>query len=128
MTKLNIESSLGSHKLSLRKDAWSSMEQNTKCTKSEKGKLIQVSLGESGGTFIYCVKVQRGIKGKARSKADEVLIVMIPNKKMNSYCVSEHIFITDKAVYSETFDSPILFRDGDSSNYVEEDKLTYVKK
>ena len=47
----------------------------------KKQELIQVSLTNSGAFFIYSVpNVKRGIRGKTRGRADEVIIHGIPKK------------------------------------------------
>ena len=88
-------------------------------------KLIQVSLNDSGAYFLYLIKdVNRGMRGKNRAKADEIISVGVPNKKLQSYCIQNNIFITNRAVYYNDYNHPILYRKGSSLTYVEKEKLT----
>lgn len=68
-------------------------------------------------------KVKRGMHGKTKSKVDEVMIVGIPNQKLQNYCIQHRIYITNKAVYNSFTNEPLLFRCGDSLTYVEKEKL-----
>lgn len=87
-------------------------------------KLIQVSLDDSGAYFLYLIKdVNRGIRGKNRAKADEIISVGVPNKKLQNYCMQNNIFITNRAVYYKDWNHPILYRKGDKLIFVEKEKL-----
>ena len=66
----------------------------------KKQELIQVSLVDSGAYFIYSVpNVKRGIRGKTRGRANEVIIHGIPKNKLQDFCVNNEIQITNLAVY-----------------------------
>lgn len=83
-------------------------------------KLVQVSLNAFGGYFMYRLHdVPRGIRGKTRAKADEVIIVGIPNKNMQEYCIKENLIITNKGVYLGDMDNMILSRKDDTYTYTE---------
>ena len=88
-------------------------------------KLVQVTIQSNGVYFAYQLpEVKRGIRGKTKGKVDELLIVGVPLKKVQSYCEREHLVITNKAVYENNdMDCPILFRQGESFVYVEKEKL-----
>lgn len=87
--------------------------------------LVQVSIQSNGVYFAYRLPdVKRGIKGKTRAQVDELLIVGVPTKGVQDYCLREHLIITNKAVYQNDLDNPILFRNGESFVYVEKEKLT----
>ena len=86
-------------------------------------KLIQVSFNEKGVYFMYQIPVQRGIKGKTKSIVNELLIVGIPHKQVDVYCIKEKIYITNKYVRDAETDDPILFRELDTWTYVEKEKL-----
>ena len=86
-------------------------------------KLIQVSIIKQGVYFMYQLPVQRGIKGKSKSKVNEVLVVGIPMNKVQDYCLKENIIITNKAVYINDLDNPILFKEKDKFVYVERKEL-----
>ena len=59
-------------------------------------KLIQVSTNKDGNYyFVYRVPVQRGIKGKTKSKVDEVLIVGVNKKYVKQYCKKEGIILKE---------------------------------
>lgn len=73
-------------------------------------------------------KVSRGMHGKSKGHVDEVLIVGVPNSKLQKWCIDNQIYITNKAVYNADTDEPILFRNGESFVYVEKEKLTNAKK
>ena len=45
--------------------------------------------------FGFKVKVQRGIKGKTKSKVDELIIVGMPKEKVADFCKKEGIKIED---------------------------------
>lgn len=83
-------------------------------------KLVQLSLNDFGGYFMYRLhEVPRGIRGKTRAKADEVIVVGIPTQHMQKYCLKEHLIITSKAVYYKDMDHQILKRKDDSFTYIE---------
>ena len=80
--------------------------------------LIQVSINKSGVYFMYKVpQVKRGIRGKTKGKVDEVLIVGIPLKQVEEYCVRNNLIITNKAVYEEDLDNPILYLNEEGTAY-----------
>ena len=79
--------------------------------------LIQVNIKDFGAYFIYKVPVQRGIKGKTKSKVDEILSVGVPSKGLQAYCINHGLIITNKAVYYNDLDNPILYADG-KGNYM----------
>lgn len=79
--------------------------------------LIQVSIHDFGAYFVYKVPVQRGIKGKTKSKVDEVISVGVPSKRLQAWCISQGLIITNKAVYYNDLDNPILYADG-KGNYM----------
>ena len=79
--------------------------------------LVQFSFNEYGAYFIEQVEVQRGIKGKTRSKVNELLIVGVPAPRLHQWCIDNHIYITNKAVYNADTDEPLLFREGNSFTY-----------
>lgn len=85
--------------------------------------LVQVSLIPQGAYFTYKLRVTRGIRGNDKGKVDEVLIHGVPTKRLQDFCVKNNIIITNMAVYDTDLDHPILFRDGETLNYVEEEKL-----
>ena len=86
-------------------------------------KLVQVSLNNAGAYFTYKFKVQRGIRGKSKSKVDEVMVIGIPYKALQKYCEKEELIITNYAVYQTTMFNPILWVEKDSWTYVEKEKL-----
>ena len=45
--------------------------------------------------FGFKVKVQRGIKGKTKSKVDELIIVGMPKEKVADFCKKEGIRLED---------------------------------
>jgi hypothetical protein len=79
--------------------------------------LVQVSIRNFGAYFIYNIPVQRGIKGKTKSKVDEILAVGIPFKEIQSYCINNGLIITNKAIYYNNLDNPILYAD-EKGNYL----------
>lgn len=84
-------------------------------------KLVQVTIQSNGVYFAYQLpKVKRGIRGKSKGKVDELLIVGVPIKKVESYCEREGLIITDKRVYVGNLDNPILSRKGNSLVYTED--------
>lgn len=87
-------------------------------------KLVQVSINNHGAYFTYQLPVQRGIKGKTKSKVNEVLIIGVPTKNIERYCENNNLIITNKAVYINDLDStPLLYRDGETMNYLEKEEL-----
>ena len=81
--------------------------------------LVQVSINGGGSIyFLYAIKVQRGIRGKTKGKADELLIMGIPKSAIERYCRKNNLVITNKAVYEGDFDHPLLFRDDNSYSWV----------
>lgn len=60
-----------------------------------KPKLIKVSVNDKGAYFIYEVTVQRGIKGKNKSKVKELLIHGVPLSDLDYACKKEGIRIED---------------------------------
>ena len=79
--------------------------------------LIQVNINDFGAYFVYRVPVQRGIKGKTKSKVDEILSVGVPSKRLQAYCINHGLIITNKAVYYNDLENPILYADG-KGNYM----------
>jgi len=56
--------------------------------------LIQVSTNEDGNFyFVYKVPVQRGIKGKTKSKVDELIIVGVNKNKVDQFCKAQGIIL-----------------------------------
>lgn len=87
-------------------------------------KLVQVALQSNGVYFMYKLPVKRGIRGKTKGKVDELFIVGIPLKKVQNYCLQKKLVISDRAVYENNdMNSPILFRKGNSTTYVERELL-----
>lgn len=85
--------------------------------------IIQISLFKAGAYIMHLVpKVSRGMHGKSKGHVDEVLIVGVPNSKLQQWCIDNRIYITNKAVYNADTNKPILFRKGDSFTYVEKEK------
>ena len=74
--------------------------------------LVQFSFNKSGGYFVYRLLVQRGIKGKTKSKVNELLIVGIPFKQMEKYCEEHEYIITSKALYQYDMKNKLLTRTG----------------
>lgn len=57
-------------------------------------KIIQISRNENGDWYVlYKLRVQRGIKGKTKSKVDEVLIVGIPQAKFDAWCKKNNLVV-----------------------------------
>ena len=80
--------------------------------------LIQVSLNRHGAYFMYSVpQVKRGIRGKTKGKVDEVLVVGVPLKNVESYCEKANLIITNKAVYEGDLDNPILYLNEEGTAY-----------
>ena len=51
-----------------------------------------ISKNNNGDFYVgYTVKVSRGIRGKTKSKVDEVLIIGIPKSEMESFCNKHNI-------------------------------------
>lgn len=74
--------------------------------------LIQVTVQSNGVYFMYRLEnVTRGIRGKTKGKVDEVIICGVPMKNVEKYCETNHLIITNKAVYQYDFDNPILFKE-----------------
>lgn len=66
-----------------------------------KEEIAFISQNQDGNWYIgYKVKVQRGIKGKTKSKVDELLIVGIPESKFDEFCKREGLRV--EKVNSET--------------------------
>lgn len=73
--------------------------------------LKQISFTDGGAYFLYSLpNVTRGMHGKTKSKVDEVLILGVPYKYLQNYCVEKNIVITNKAVYIDN--KKILQYDG----------------
>lgn len=95
--------------------------------------LIQVSINYNKkkdklfGYFIYQIIVTRGLRGKSKGKVPEVLIVGIPNSALQSYCVTNNLIITNKAVYEEDFNHPILWKEEESWTYKRREYLNGKK-
>ena len=90
----------------------------------KKQELIQVSLTNSGAYFIYSVpNVKRGIRGKTRGRADEVIIHGIPKNKLQDFCVKNEIQITNMAVYQ--YGEKILINIPGSSDYNKTGRYTH---
>ena len=86
--------------------------------------IIQISLNRSGAYIMHLVpKVTRGMHGKTKGHVDEILVVGVPNSKLQKWCIDNHIYITNIAVYNADTDEPILFRKENSFTYVEKEKL-----
>lgn len=59
-----------------------------------KEEIAFISQNQDGNWYIgYKVKVQRGIKGKTKSKVDELLIVGIPESKFDDFCKREGLHV-----------------------------------
>ena len=84
--------------------------------------LVQVSIHDFGAYFVYKVPVQRGIKGKSKSKVDEVISVGVPSKRLQAWCINQGLIITNKAVYYNDLDNPILYADG-KGNYMKANSI-----
>lgn len=57
-------------------------------------KIDFISRNKDGNWYVgYRVKVQRGIKGKNRSKVDELLIVGIPDSKFDAWCKAQGLVV-----------------------------------
>ena len=66
--------------------------------------LVDVTMNKNGDFyFIYSVEVQRGIKGKDKGKVKELLIVGVPKKNIEKYCVEEGISIRIKSMNGDTY-------------------------
>lgn len=90
----------------------------------KKQELIQVSLTNSGAYFIFSVpNVKRGICGKTRGHADEVIIHGIPKNKLQDFCVKNEIQITNLAVYQ--YGEKILINISGSSDYNKTGRYTH---
>ena len=73
---------------------------------------------DAGAYFIYRLpNVARGMHGKTKGHADEVLIQGIPKKRLQDYCVKNEIQITNLAVYQ--FGEKILINIPGSRDYNE---------
>ena len=60
-------------------------------------KIEFISRNKDGNWYVgYKTKVQRGIKGKSRSKVDELLIIGIPDKKFDKWCKEHNIWVQDE--------------------------------
>ena len=68
-------------------------------------KLIRVSLRSTekgiNAYFVYRLPVQRGIKGKTRSKVNEILAVGVPASQLQRYCNDNHYTISNYYVYQD---------------------------
>ena len=54
--------------------------------------IVFISQNQDGNYYVgYRVPVQRGIKGKTRSKVNELLIMGIPKSKMPDFCKKHNI-------------------------------------
>ena len=58
--------------------------------------LIKICPNEHGCYFLYKIQVQRGIKGKTKSKVDELLIVGVPKRALSAYCKKIGVVIIDE--------------------------------
>lgn len=58
-------------------------------------KIIQISRNENGDWYVVyqLPGVQRGIKGKTKSKVDEVLIIGVPKAKFNAWCKKNNLIV-----------------------------------
>lgn len=72
------------------------MKQQQTVSTENTAKLESVNVNDHGAYFIYKVKVQRGIKGKTKSKVDELLIVGVPFSGLDSYCRKEGVVIVNE--------------------------------
>ena len=51
-----------------------------------------ISMNANGDFYVgYKVKVQRGIRGKTKSKVDEVLIVGVPKNDFKDFCLKNDL-------------------------------------
>ena len=56
-----------------------------------------ISRNKDGNWYVgYKIKVQRGIKGKTKSKVDELLIIGIPNSKFDKWCKHNKLIVTSE--------------------------------
>jgi len=63
----------------------------------QKTELQYITKNKDGNYYaIYKVKVQRGIKGKTKSKVDELLIVGIPKSKFKDFCKKHNINVIEE--------------------------------
>lgn len=74
-------------------------------------RLVQFSLNEKDSAyFIYSLPVKRGIRGKTKGKVNEVLIIGVPEKQLDSYCYKHNLMISNIYVYENS--KRILHRKG----------------
>jgi len=63
----------------------------------EQPELQYIAKNKDGNYYaIYKVKVQRGIKGKTKSKVDELIIVGIPKSEFKDFCKKHNINIKEE--------------------------------
>lgn len=78
--------------------------------------LKQISFTNGGAYFLYLLpNVTRGMHGKNKSKVNEILIVGVPYKDLQNYCIKDNIVITNKAVY---IDNKKLLQCDGKGNYL----------
>lgn len=83
--------------------------------------IIQISLNPHGAYITYLVEnVARGMHGKTKGHVNEVLIVGVPNSKLEAFCHKENIYITNLAV-RDSYTDTILLKRKDERGY------TYAK-
>lgn len=105
----------------------------SKVLQGYKVKITQISLGPTGAYITHLVpKVVRGMHGKSKGHVDEVLIVGVPNSRLQDWCVQNNIYITNLYVRDARTDEILLYRK--DINYLEKERLnphgiyTYVEK
>ena len=87
-------------------------------------RIVQIALCDFGAYITHLVpKVSRGMHGKSKGHVDELLIVGVPNSKLEKWCNDNKIYITNRAVYNAETNEKILYRKGDTLTYVEKEKL-----
>lgn len=63
---------------------------------SQDEELAFISKNKDGNYYFgFKVKVQRGIRGKTKSKVDELIIVGMPKEKVADFCKKEGIRLED---------------------------------
>lgn len=72
---------------------------------SNEMELIRVSLRSTekgiNAYFVYRLPVQRGIRGKTRSKVNEILAFGVPASMLQEWCNKHHYTITNYYVYQD---------------------------
>lgn len=55
-----------------------------------------ISRNKDGNYYVgYTIPVQRGIKGKTRSKVNELIIIGIPKSKFRKFCKETKIYLKE---------------------------------